>query len=397
MKLSLTDLKAQYLTIKKEIDEAIQRVLNDGRFIFGPDVELLEQEIATCCGVKHGIGVASGTDALILALIANGIKPGDGVITTPLTFVATGEAIVRAGGIPVFVDIDEKTCNIDPSKIEQCLKSSIVHRPSSIKAIVPVHLYGQCCDMDKILGIAQKYNLKVIEDCAQAIGAEYLTKIRNPIWQYCQTEIGNKEWRKAGSMGEAGCFSFFPAKTLGCYGDGGMIITNNPKIAEKIRVLRNHGCKKKNFQETQGFNSRLDTIQAAILRVKLRHLTQWIEKRRKNAQLYCQFLSEIKEVEPPYIAPYARHSFNYFTIRIRQGKQVRDKLQRYLLEQGISTNIYYPLSLHLQKVYKHLGYKKGDLPVSEKVQEENLGLPMFPELREDQIELVTRAIKNFFL
>lgn len=367
--IPFTDLKIQYLSIKNEINEAIQKVFRHSQFILGPEVKLLEDEIAQFCGVKYAVGVASGTDALVLALIASGVKPGDKVITTPLTFIATTEAIVRVGAIPVFVDIDENTYNIDVSKIEEKIDSKT-------KAILPVHLYGQCCDMDKILKIAKKYNLIVIEDCAQAMGAEYKN-------------------RKAGSMGDAGCLSFFPAKNLGCYGDGGMIVTNSIEIAEKADILRKHGCKIKNFQLMHGFNSRLDTIQAAVLRVKLKYLKEWIEYRRKKAETYIKLLSEIESIDVPYIAPYGKHAFNYFTIRVKKGKTFRDNLQKFLNEKGISCGIYYPLSIHLQITYKNLGYKKGDFPISEQVQDEILSLPLYPEIEQSTIEFIVKTIKEF--
>jgi len=246
-----------------------------------------------------------------------------------------------------------------------------------IKAIVPVHLYGHPCDMKRIIDIAKKYNLKVIEDCAQAFSSEYKGK-------------------KVGSFGEAGCFSFFPAKNLGCYGDGGMVITNNKKIAERLRILRVHGCKKKNYQILHGFNSRLDTIQAAILKVKLKYIDNWIEKRIKNAKIYTRLLSRIDEVIPPYISQDVKHSFNYYTIRIKNGKKVRDSLMRYLIENGISCGIYYPVPQHLQKTNRYLGYKKGDFPISEKIQEEILTLPMFPELEKKEIEFIVEKIEEFF-
>jgi dTDP-4-amino-4,6-dideoxygalactose transaminase len=373
--LPLTDLKTQYLTIKEEINGAIQRVLTKGQFILGEEVELLEKEIAEYCGVKYAIGVNSCTDALVLSLIAVGIKPNDEVITTPLTFIATAEAIIRVQAKPVFVDIEEKTFNIEPSKIE----SKLTDRT---KAIIPVHLYGHSCDMKKIIKIAQKYNLKVIEDCAQAMGAEYI--------------YDNKP-KKVGSIGDVGCLSFFPAKVLGAYGDAGMVITNDQDIAEKVKILRQHGCKKKNYQQIHGFNSRLDEIQAAILRVKLRYLDDWIQKRIKNAKLYTKLLASLKDkISPPYTANYAKHVFNYFTIRIKEGINTRNLLQEYLIQNGINCEIYYPISLHLQETYKYLGYKLGDLPISEKIQNEVLSLPMFPELKEEEIKYVVKTIKNFF-
>jgi len=316
MKIPLVDLKAQYNSIKEEIDTAIRGVMQQGEFILGPEVKAFEEEIASYCGTRFAIGVASGTDALHLALLACGIKGGDEVITSPFTFIATAEAIARCGATPVFVDIEPKTYNIDPAQV----KSKITKKT---RIILPVHLYGQPADMASILELASKYNPRVIEDCAQALGAEYKGK-------------------KVGSLGDAGCLSFFPSKALGAYGDGGMVVTNDPEIAEAVNVLRNHGCKQKYYHFTPGFNSRLDSLQAAILRVKLRHLDQWIEQRRNNALLYSESLGDI-----------------------------------------------------VQEVYKPLGFKSGDFPESESAQEEVLSLPMYAELSEEQIEKITKAIRSF--
>lgn len=369
MKIPLVDLKAQYSSIKQEIDEATQRLIESGQFILGPEVKALEENIAAFVGVKYAVGVASGTDALQLALLACGIRPGDEIITTPFTFIATTEAITQCGATPVFTDIDPKTYNIDPTKIEPRITKRT-------KAILPVHLYGQPADMDPILELGKKYSLKVIEDCAQALGAEY-------------------KGRKVGSLGDAGCFSFFPSKVLGAYGDGGMVVTNNPEIAEKVAMLRNHGCKEKYYHLVPGFNSRLDELQAAILRVKLRQLNRWIEQRRQKASLYSELLGKIEDVELPYTAPYAHHVFNYYTIRLRNPRVNRDKTKEFLGSQGIGTAIYYPLSLHLQEVYKSLAYKLGDFPASEQAQEQVLSLPMYPELGDRQIERVANHVKDF--
>jgi len=281
MKTPLVDLKAQYDSIKEVIDKAVRRVIEGGQFILGSEVEAFELEMATYCSTRYAVGVASGTDALHLALLACGIKPGDEVITTPFTFIATAETIARCGATPVFVDIDPKTYNIDPAKIEP----KITRRT---RAILPVHLYGQPADMNPILELARKYNLKVIEDCAQALGAKY-------------------RGIKVGSLGDAGCFSFFPSKVLGAYGDGGLVTTSNKEVAEKVAMLRNHGEKDKYHTLIHGFNSRLDAIQAAILRVKLRFLDQWLEQRRGKAGLYSQLLGEISGLESPFEAPHSYH------------------------------------------------------------------------------------------
>lgn len=369
MKIPLVDLKAQYNPIKEEINAAIRKVIEGGQFILGPEVEALEEESAAYLGVRCAIGVASGTDALWLALLACGIGPGDEIITTPFTFIATAEAITQCGATPVFVDIDPKTYNIDPAGIEPKITKKT-------KAILPVHLYGQSANMGLILKLAKKYNLKVIEDGAQALGAEY-------------------KGRRVGSLGNAGCLSFFPSKVLGAYGDGGMVVTNTPEIAEKVAMLRNHGCQEKYYHLTPGFNSRLDELQAAVLRIKLRYLDEWIDQRRRNVELYSQLLGEVGGIELPYIAPDSYHIFNYYTIRLRNSRGDRDRLQEYLTSQGIATAIYYPLSLHLQKVYKHFGYELGDFPESECAQEEVLSLPIYPELREEQIEEIVGGIRNF--
>jgi dTDP-4-amino-4,6-dideoxygalactose transaminase len=297
------------------------------------------------------------------------------------------------------VDIDPKTYNIDPQKIEQYLKSMpITSHQSPITAILPVHLYGQTADMDPILELAKKYNLKIIEDCAQALGAAY-TSHQSPVTSH----------RKVGTLGAAGCLSFFPSKVLGAYGDGGMVVTSNPEIAEKVAMLRNHGSREKYYTVIHGFNSRLDELQAALLRVKLRHLDNWIELRRQKAAAYTKLLNQITGIQPPYVAPYGHHVFNYYTIRIDSSnyqspitnhqspitKLIRDKLQRHLNSKGIATAIYYPLSLHLQEIYKPLGYKLGDFPESEKAQEAVLSLPMYPELNGEQVGEIIHAIKEF--
>lgn len=394
MNIPLVDLKAQYDSIKEEIDQTISRVIERSEFILGSEVEALEEEMASYLGVKYAAGVASGTEALQLALLACDIKPGDEVITTPFTFIATAEAITQCGATPIFVDIDPKTYNIDPRKLAELLstKSPLprrerikvrVNSTNRLKAILPVHLYGQPADMNPILELAKKYNLTVVEDCAQSLGAVYYSN-QSPVTSH----------RKVGSIGDAGCLSFFPSKVLGAYGDGGMVVTNNPEIAEKVKMLRNHGCKEKYYHLIPGFNSRLDSLQAAILRVKLRHLDEWIEMRRRKAFLYSELLKSIAEIEPPYVAPSSYHIFNYYTIRLNNSKLNRNKLREYFSSQDIATAVYYPLSLHLQEVYKPLGYKLGDFPESERAQEEVLSLPMYPELGGEQIKRITRLIEQ---
>jgi dTDP-4-amino-4,6-dideoxygalactose transaminase len=381
MEIPLVDLKAQYDSLKKEIDEAVSRVIERGQFILGPEGEAFEEELASYLGVQFSVGVASGTEALQLALLACGIKPGDEVITTPFTFIATTEAITQCRARPVFVDIDPKTYNIDPEKIEPRVTEKT-------RAILPVHLYGQPADMHPILKIAQKYSLKVIEDCAQALGASY-------------SFIGKTSPHeppvagKVGSLGDAGCFSFFPSKILGAYGDAGAVVTDSPELAQRVRMLRNHGCQDKYYHLIPGFNSRLDSLQAAILRVKLRHIDEWIGQRRQKADLYSRLLSEIEAIESPQQADYGLHVFNYYTIRLKNRVVNREELRQFLNSHGVATAIYYPLSLHLQEVYRALGHKKGDYPESEDAQEEVLSLPIYPELEENEIEKIVELIKSF--
>jgi dTDP-4-amino-4,6-dideoxygalactose transaminase len=368
MTIPLVDLKAQYDSIRDEIDDAIHRVVRSGQFILGPEVKAFEDEMAAYCSTKYAVGVASCTDALHLALLACGIKPGDEVITTPFTFIATAESIAKCGAKPVFADIDPKTYNIDPTQIE----SKVTNKT---KAILPVHLYGQPAAMDRILELARKHNLKVIEDCAQALGAECKGK-------------------KVGSLGDAGCLSFFPSKNLGAYGDGGMVVTDNPEIAETVRILRVHGSKTAYQHVMHGFNSRLDALQAAILRVKLKHLDSWNELRHSKAVLYTRLLSPIDGIEPPHFDKNYKSSCNYYTIRLKDSRLNRNELRKHLESKGIQTAVYYPLSIHLQEVYKYLGYKPGDFPQSEQAQEQVLTLPMYPELSEERIEEVAREIKK---
>ena len=366
MKIPLADLKAQYLSIKNDIDEAIWRTIENTQFILGPEVKALERNIASYIGVKHAVGVASGTDALLISLMACGIGPGDEVITTPFTFIATSETINRCGAVPVFIDIDPETFNINTTKIE-----SKINRKT--RAILPVHLYGQTAQMDDILHLARKYNLKVVEDCAQAFGAAYRGK-------------------KVGSIGDVGCFSFFPSKLLGAYGDGGMVVTDDGKIAETAEMVRNHGGKDKYFVTVHGFNSRLDSLHAAILQVKLKYIDEWIDKRRQQARLYFELFNTIRGIHVPEVASGSYHVFNYYTIRATE----RDKLQKHLNSKGIATAIYYPLPLHLQEIYKPLGYKVGSFPESERAAKEVLSLPMYPELEDKDIEYIAEQIGSFY-
>ena len=369
MRIPIIDLKAQYETIKEEIDAAIQGVINQGKFILGPEVEAFEREIAAYCGTEYAVGVASGTDALRLALLACNIQPGDEVITTPFTFVSTVEVIVQCGAVPVFVDIDPQTLNIDPGKVEE----KITPRT---RVILPVHLYGQSADMEPLINLAGKHNLKVIEDCAQSLGAQYKGK-------------------KTGSLGDAGCLSFFPSKSLGAYGDGGMVVTSNADIAEAVKSLRKHGARSRYYYDLIGFNSRLDSLQAAILRAKLKHLDTWNEARLQKAALYNGLLSEIDGIQPAMIREYGIPSFNYYTVRLNGVGLSRDALREHLSSTGVQTIVYYPLSLHLQRAYKHLGYGEGDFPESEQAQREVITLPMYPELGEEQIYEIVAGIRGF--
>ncbi|MDI6698944.1 MAG: DegT/DnrJ/EryC1/StrS family aminotransferase [Candidatus Saccharicenans sp.] len=366
--IPLVDLKAQYASIEKEVDEAVKRVLRSGQYILGSEVEALEQEVAEFCGCKYGVGVASGTDALILALKAIGIGPGDEVITSPLTFVASASSIVHCGAKPVFVDIDPETFNLNTDLIERAITEKT-------RAIIPVHLYGQPADMDKILELARKYRLFVVEDVAQAIGAKYKGKA-------------------VGQFGHAGCISFFPSKNLGAFGDGGLVVTNDPEISDRIKMLRAHGSKPRYYYHMIGYNSRLDTIQAAILRAKLPYLNAWAGARQRLSALYNELLREINYVKTPYIAPDCSHVFHQYTIRVLGEK--RDALRNYLRERGIETQVYYPLPLHLQPCFGFLGYEEGDFPESEKASREVLSLPMFPELTEEQQKCVAGEITRFF-
>jgi dTDP-4-amino-4,6-dideoxygalactose transaminase len=376
MKVPFFDLVPQFTSIEKEIKSALDEVFKTQQFILGPKVEALEQTIAQYCQTPHAIGVASGTDALLLSLMALEIGRGDEIILPPFTFFATAGVVSRLGATPVFVDIDPQTYNIDPSKIEAKITSRT-------KAIIPIHLYGQCSDMDPILEIARAKKLFVIEDAAQALGAEYWPPFHS-------------DGRKAGQMGDLGCFSFFPTKNLGAFGDAGMVVTNNPTLAEKIRILRVHGSQPKYFHRWVGINSRLDAIQAAILLAKFRHLERWTEARQKNAERYQSLLNDLSSSLPGFRLPTIqfrnRHIFNQYVI----GFPKRNELRQFLMKEGIGTEIYYPVPLHLQECYSFLDHHPGDFPFSEKAAEETLALPVYPELTEDQQSYVVDRIKAFY-
>lgn len=365
MKVNFVDLKAQYQTIKPEIDSAIQDVISNTAFVLGKAVFDFEEKFARYCGTKHCLGINSGTSALIMAMKALGIGEGDEVITTTNTFIATAEAISYAGAKPVMVDIEDKSYNMDPGKLEKTITKKT-------KAIIPVHLYGQPADMDPILEIAKKHAVAVIEDTCQAHGAEYKGK-------------------RTGSLGKVGCFSFYPGKNLGAYGEGGGVTTDDDEIAQKVKMLRDHGSPKKFYHEYIGNNCRLEGIQGAVLAVKLRHLDQWNDGRRKNADLYRKYLKGT-EVGLPEEMPYAKHVYHVFCVRVKN----REKLIDFLKEKEIFTNIHYPIPIHLQKAYSFLGYKKGDFPVTEGCMDEILSLPMFAELTEEEIKYTADCIKEFY-
>lgn len=363
MRIPMVDLRAQFLDIEPEIKEKLNEIIESTRFILGPNLDALEKEIASYHGVNYGVGLASGTDALHLSLRSLGIGQGDEVITTTFTFIATAEVISYIGARPVFVDIDPSTFNIDPSKIEGKITDKT-------KAIMPVHLFGQPADMDPILSMAGHYNLMVIEDSAQAFGAEYKGK-------------------KVGAFGDTGCFSFYPSKNLGCYGDGGMLITSKSDIAERAKSLRNHGSKELYHHSEIGFNSRLDEIQAGILRVKLKRINEYNRKRRDKALIYSERLKGLPLIFPEE-RPERHHVYNQYTIRTKK----RDLIRNSLKDKSIASVIYYPLPLHLQEVYRDLGYREGDLPESEKASKEVLSLPIYPELTEGHIDEICEVIRK---
>lgn len=365
MNIPFLDLKPQYRQIEAELKPILEDIMANGAFIGGPQVSAFEEEFAAFCGVKHCVGLNSGTDALRFALMAAGVGPGDEVLTVPNTFIATTEAVSQAGAKPVFIDIDASTCCIDVGQIE--------HRITPrTRAIVPVHLYGQPADMDPILEIACKHQLMVVEDACQAHGALY-------------------KGRPAGSMGIAGCFSFYPGKNLGAFGDAGAVVTNDANMAHTIRQLREHGQSRKYYHDMEGYTGRLDAIQAAVLRLKLMRLPAWNRARRDNAALYMKLLVDVPGLTVVRQAEFAQSVYHLFVILAHD----RDGLQKYLGEKGVGTGLHYPLPLHLQKAYAHMGYQKGDFPASEKTAERLLSLPMYAELTVDQIERVAACIKEY--
>ena len=377
MGVPLLDLKAHHEPLHKEVMGALEQAFRSQAFILGPDVTKLEERVASYSHTKYGIGVSSGTDALLLALMAIGVGSGDEVITTPYSFFATAGAIARLGAKPVFVDIDSQTYNINPIKISSAITSKT-------KAIIPVHLYGQCADMAPIVDLARQHNLKVIEDAAQAIGAEY------------------RDGRRAGSMGTIGCLSFFPSKNLGALGDGGMVVTNDPELAERMKVLRVHGGKPKYYHKIIGGNFRLDTIQASVLNVKLNYLDEWTKRRQENARRYEGLFQQTGLLQQGMVQlpdPVHResgckhyHIYNQFVLRVER----RDELMAHLKQKGIGTEVYYPVPFHLQECFRYLGHKEDDFPESERAAKETIAIPIYPELTLEHQAEVADAINSFF-
>ncbi len=413
MKVPLVDLRHQFSDVSEEIHKVIDAVFESQQFILGPHVKRLEEQVATYSNVAYGIGVSSGTDALLVSLMALGVGQGDGVITTPYTFFSTAGVIDRLGARPIFVDIDPDTYNLDPGKLGEflngeCIRDEDSGRPVDrrtgciIRAIIPVHLFGHCADMDPIMEMAEGARIDIVEDAAQAIGATCNSRTREARGQTDQEEIKEKRGEqgparscKAGSMGVLGCFSFFPTKNLGGFGDGGMVVTDDERMAEKIRILRVHGGEQKYHHHIIGGNFRLDELQAAILSVKFLHLETWTEARRLNARRYDHLFEEaglVGRVHLPIIKNGNRHIFNQYVVRVPQ----RDKLREFLRAEGVGTEVYYPVPLHLQKCFEYLGYQRGDLAESERAADETLALPIYPGISPEQQEYVITQIKSFF-
>jgi dTDP-4-amino-4,6-dideoxygalactose transaminase len=363
-KVPFLDLKSHHTPLRDEIDRAIQEVIESGAFAGGPFVARFEADFAAYCDCRYAIGVGSGTEALWLSLLALGVGPGNEVITVPNTFMATAEAITYCGARPVFVDVDERTYTMDPAAVENAVTSRT-------RAIIPVHLFGQPADMDPILDVARKHGLFVVEDACQAHGAEY-------------------KGRKVGNLGDAACFSFYPGKNLGAFGEAGAIVTGRANLQEKIRILRDHGQVRKYFHEMVGWNCRMDGIQGAVLRIKLRHLEAGNQRRRAHAAHYDAALSRFEGVVVPPRAPYARHVFHVYAIRVNE----REEVMKFLGDRGIATGIHYPVPVHLQEAYRSLGYKRGAFPIAERCATEFVSLPMYPELTEAQLEIVIEGVKE---
>jgi dTDP-4-amino-4,6-dideoxygalactose transaminase len=368
-KIPLLDVPAQTQPIRVELEEAIGRVLDHGRYILGPEVTEFEKAVAAYCGAQFAVACASGSDAVLLALMGLGVGPGHRVITTPYTFFATASAVTRLGATPVFIDIDPATYNIDVEALARSLATASAEEVRATRAILPVHLFGQCAEMDSLLETAARYGVPVVEDAAQAIGAEY-------------------RGRRAGSMGGCGCFSFFPSKNLGAMGDGGLLTFNDADFAAKVRLLRGHGAEKRYYHRMVGINSRLDTLQAAILLVKLRHLDEWTARRRRNAELYRRALAKATAITLPVELADCRHIYNQFVVRVPQ----RDRVREAMAQAGVASEIYYPVPLHLQECFAYLGYSAGDLPNSEAAAASSLALPIGHERSDDDIEYIAATL-----
>ncbi len=376
MKIPLLDIKAQIKPLRKEIDIAIANVIDKHHFILGEEARKLEEQIAKYCNIKYAIGVSSGTDAIVLSLKALGIGSGDGVICPSFTYYATAGAIAQTGARPVFADIDPKTYNISVESVKNILRDTRYEIRDTIKAIIPVHLYGQCADMNEIMKIAKRYNLKVIEDAAQAFGAIYKGK-------------------KAGTIGDCGAVSFYPGKNLGAFGDAGCVLTNNKNLARRLRLLRNQGASPENKYKHLliGHNARLDAIQAAILGVKLKYIDRWNKKRAQNADYYNKSLKNL-DIITPYVANGNNHVYHHYILRVKRNKE---KIRKHLIKKGMDSRTYYSIPLHLQPCFKYLGYKKGDFPESEKCAKETFAIPVYPELSKKQIDYVVDAIEESLL
>jgi dTDP-4-amino-4,6-dideoxygalactose transaminase len=388
-KIPFLDLVPLHQEMEAELVPVFQQVLRTAGFVGGPLVQEFEREFAKFCDAAYCVGVASGTDAVRFALMAAGVQPGDVVLTVPHTFIATTEAITQAGGRPDFVDIDERTYSMDPAKLrdyieQQCYLDRETGKPyhrkwrAPVTAVVPVHIYGQCADMDAIFELARRYNLIVVEDACQAHGAEYFS-------------AKDKRWKKAGSMGHVGAFSFYPGKNLGACGEAGAVTTNSEEMARKMRMLRDHGQAKKYYHDVEGYNGRLDSLQAGILGAKLRHLAEWNEKRREAARRYDELFAGIRGVVTPFRPEWSRPVYHLYVVRVRD----REGLIKQLAEEGIDTGIHYPIPLHLQKAYQSFGYNRGDFHVTEEVAMEIVSLPMYPELRAEQQQRVVDAVAEF--
>jgi dTDP-4-amino-4,6-dideoxygalactose transaminase len=388
-KIPFLDLITPHKELEPELTSVFHKVLNTAGFVGGPMVENFEREFAAFCEASHCVGVANGTDAVRFALMAAGVKAGDVVVTVPHTFIATTEAISQAGATPEFVDIDEQTYSMDPAKLQEFLERDCEldretgrpyhkKRRAPVTAIIPVHIYGQCADMDPILDLAEHYNLIVVEDACQAHGAEYFSEKQN-------------RWRKAGSMGHAAAFSFYPGKNLGACGEGGAVTTNSGEVARKVRMLRDHGQPKKYYHDIEGYNGRLDALQAGLLSVKLRCLTEWNRQRQEAATHYDEMLSSVEGLVRPFCPAWSRPVYHLYVVRVDD----REGLQKHLSNAKIDTGIHYPIPLHLQKAYEELGFKLGDFPVTEKVASEIVSLPMYPQLQAEAQSRVVQKISEF--